>query len=294
MTTDPQDSGDSHARLGGWLTQGVREYTLKAIVTLAAGSVGLVAIFLTLRQFDVRPSELSMSASGMSVKLERRLPNGVEYFMAVSPQVGWQDTDIEIKTGDDVSFWASGQVNLSIFRINESVIERRLVEARINCMRDATQARPCTDPRAQTFAARMREDSSTTPEAFFADSELVRMQPRQPWLGPMGDTISADRSYPGRTMKKLAPALPYGQLVALILPKAEDPTREHARQAFTIGTILESKGGSRPEKKTGDLWLAVNDVWNGSGTLTGSRYPDNLFTLDNVGFFWVRISVVHK
>jgi hypothetical protein len=38
----------------------------------------------------------------------------------------------------------------------------------------------------------------------------------------------------------------------------------------------------------------VNDVWNGTGKRTGSVHPDNLFMADNVGFFWVRITVRPK
>lgn len=281
-------------RTDRWLTLAVREYAAKALVTAALAAVGLLIIFRSLSGLGLRPTELSMSASGMSVKLERRLANGVEYFVAVSPQVGWQDTDIEIKTTDDVEFWASGHVNLSIFRVNESVQLRRQVEGAINCLRAPNGPRPCADPRSQRFVDSLQKDTLLTPEALFTKEDYERIRPGQPWLGPDGDTVMSDRSFRGRTYKKLAPALPYGRLAGLILPKAEDPDWGNVSQAFGIGRSLESKGGERSAKKTGDLWLAVNDVWNGTGKLTGSTYPDNLFMLDNVGFFWVRITVTHK
>ncbi|HEX6037702.1 hypothetical protein [Longimicrobium sp.] len=272
----------------------VREYIVKAFVTLVLACVALAAIVTAFSRFQLRPTEISMSSGGMSVKLERQLPNGTEYFIAVSPQVGWQDTDIEIKADDEVEFWASGQVNLSIYRVNESVATRRQVEASVTCVPAPAEGRSCTDPRARAYADSLRRDSLVTPEAFYTTEEYERIRPRQPWVGPDGDEITADRSVRGRTRNKLAPPLPYGQLVGIILPKAEDPDARNAVQVFGIGRTLESAGGTRPTKKTGDLWLAINDVWNGRGKRTGSAYPDNLFLLDNAGFFWVRIRVIHR
>ena len=281
-----------------WFTLPVREYTAKVIVTSILAAIGLLLVFDRLGDMGLRPSELSMSATGMSVKLERRIPHGVEYFVVVAPQMGWQDTDIEIEPTDEVEFWASGQVNLSIFRVTESVVERRAAEARINCLRDGSAPATCTDSRARTFADSVRRDTLLAPEALFTPEERERMRPRQPWLGPEGDSVTKDRSYPGRTAKKLAPGLPYGRLIGLVLPKADDPiTRDtaQARRVFGIGRSKEIKGAERDTvlRQAGDLWLAVNDVWNGRPheRMESRAYPDNLFMSDNVGFFWVRVRI---
>lgn len=276
-----------------WFTVPVREYIVKVVVTFAMGILGVLALGFAFSHFQLRPTEVSMSSGGMSVKLERQFSNGTEYFIAVSPQVGWQDTDIEIKANDEVEFWASGQINLSIYRVNESVAVRRQIEASVVCSTQPAEPR-CTDERSRAYADSLRKDSLLTPEVFYTAEDYERIRPRQPWLGPDGDTITTDRSVRGRTRNKLAPPLPYGQLVGIILPKAEDPDAKNAAQAFGIGRSLESAGGSRPARKTGDLWLAINDVWNGTGKRTGSAYPDNLFLLDNAGFFWVRIRVIHR
>jgi hypothetical protein len=281
-----------------WFTLPVREYATKVVVTSIVAAVGLFLIFRELRDMGLGPTELSMSPTGMSVKLGKRIPNGVEYFVVVAPQMGWQDTDIKVAPTDEVEFWASGQVNLSIFRINESVIERRAAEARINCLRDGGAPASCTDARARTFADSVRRDTLLAPEALFTPEERRRMQPRQPWLGPEGDSVTVDRSYTGRTAKKLAPRLPYGRLIGLVLPTAEEPiTRDtaQARRVFGIGRTRVIKGAQRDTvlREGGDLWLAVNDVWNGPPNehMETRTYPDNLFMADNVGFFWVRVRI---
>ncbi len=278
-----------------WLTSAVREFIVKLVVSLFAGAIALTVIVRSLTTLGVRPSELSMSPSGIAVKMDRQVPGGHEYFVAVPPQIGWLDTDISISPDDHVVFWASGEVNLSIFRITESVQNRKRIEAQITCMvGNAAGIRACTDPRARRFADSLKVNAGLTPEDFFSASEIESIEPSQPWIGPGGDIVTDDRSYVGRTSKKLAPTMPFGQLVGLILPKDQDPDRLNSTQAFSIGTGLESESGQRVATRTGDLWLAVNDVWNGTGKLTGSNYPDNMFMLDNIGTFWVRVTVTKR
>ncbi len=279
----------------GWLTTAVKEFIVKLIVSLIAAIVVLNVAVVQLKKLGLRPTEVSMSPSGLAVKMDREVLGGHEYFVAVQPQMGWLDTDIPIAPDDHVVFWASGEVNLSIFRITESVQNRKRVEALIACRmgKDAAN-RDCPDPRARLFADSIKVNASLTPEDLFTPAEIESIKPSQPWLGPAGDSVTTDRSYPGRTSKKLAPSLPFGQLIGLVLPKDQDPDRKNSTTAFSIGSGFESEGGSRAAKRTGDLWLAVNDVWNGSGKLTGNTYPDNMFMLDNVGTFWVRVTVTKK
>lgn len=285
---DPEDNG-------AWFTTSVREFIVKLVVSLIAALIVLNVSMNLLKTMGLRPSEISMSPTGLAVKMDREVQGGHEYFVAVQPQMGWLNTDIPVSPDDHVVFWASGEVNLSIFRITESVQNRKRVEALITCMtgKEAV-ARTCTDPRARLFADSLKVNASLTPEDFFTAAELASIKPSQPWLGPNGDSVTTDRSYPGRTSKKLAPSLTFGQLIGLVLPTGQLPDRKNSTTAFSIGSGMESEGGSRPAKRTGDLWLAVNDVWNGTGKLTGNNYPDNMFMLDNVGTFWVRVTVTKK
>jgi hypothetical protein len=290
-----EGNGRGDGASGTWLTTTVREFIVKLLVSLMAGVFALWFAVGRLDKLGLRPTELSMSPNGIAVKMDRQVPGGHEYFMAVPPQIGWLDTDIPIAPDDHVVFWASGEVNLSLFRITESVQNRKRVEGQITCMvGNEGGTRSCTDPRARRFADSLEANASLTPEDFFTTAEVASMEPSQPWVGPAGDSVTQDRSYAGRTAKKLAPDLAFGQLIGLILPKDQDPDRQNSSIAFSIGSGVESEGGQRAAKRTGDLWLAVNDVWNGSGKLTGNIYPDNMFVLDNIGTFWVRVTVTKQ
>jgi hypothetical protein len=79
------------------------------------------------------------------------------------------------------------------------------------------------------------------------------------------------------------PERPVGALLGALTAAGRNP---QASDAFFIGTTFEGKEMVVPVD--GDLWFIVNDVWN-------KQNPEyeNMFFDDNVGSFWVVVSVTN-
>lgn len=177
----------------------------------------------------------------------------VSAFLVVHPQQPFLPTDIRVEAGGRLEAWADGRINIGVARLVEAV---------------------------QT-----------------GDVEAYD------WVGPAGEIdatgqpiLRADRGVPGREECLLNRAFPYGALLLAVSPNsrltpAEARELVPGREIFAVGTHLDVEAGS-----DGYLFLGVNDVYLDRPECRPDETPGagrdaDIFFLDNIGFFSVRLGV---
>ena len=231
-----------------------------AVLAVILGAVIVVAFTLIARTFDLRPSQLSLfGGAGILLQATHGSDDRREYLVLVNPQ-GWERTEIHVEAGDTLHVTAQGRVQISSGGLVRSGEARRAVERR------------------WIEQGRIDLAAGRTPEDWFPDSlsptERQSIVPERSWLGPSGDQKGSvqDHRYPGRTRRKVMPDMPYGGLLAAVVPLSQDT----AYRPIFVGsdtTIVATHAGH--------LWFTVNDV----------QHPLNLFFVDNIGGFLVRVAV---
>ncbi|HEX8284701.1 MAG TPA: hypothetical protein VF588_15155 [Pyrinomonadaceae bacterium] len=238
-----------------------------AFLAATAGFCGLLLLLFLLitKVLGVTTArELKLSTSGAQILFESQTSHKSEYLILVHPQ-GWQDAGIRVRGGDSVEFKADGRVTVDLNGIAERTLKRHQFEQKYVKLGVA-------DPAS--------ESPDKAPEVHFNAEERKALELRRGWVGPEGYTTqTTDQSFASRRTRRLLPDVNLGALVAAV--KDDKVSQPGKAQAFYVG-------GGKTLRATGDgeLWFNVNDVMN-----EGDQNNSDLFYADNIGFFWVKVTV---
>ena len=261
--------------LDGLLNQ-PKKFLYFSLMVLCLGLVIVSIYFLLLkvtRGSGLNPSEVQFSALG-SVHFQSTVNGKKQYLVVVRPQ-GWQNTQISLKAGEHLSFQAAGRVSIDLHGLVDAAQTMYELEQKEKGKIDFSQP----------------ADSQKTPEDFFDQDPDVKaryqtLKSNFPslWAEPDGlrdenrNLIIQDKDYPGRTKNKAMLKEPYGALIGTITSSQPLDKKEF----FPIG----KEKLWMPAPAEGDLWLNINDVIDKSDPL-----ESKLYYFDNIGFFWVKITI---
>jgi hypothetical protein len=241
---------------------------LVVLFLLVIGFFGLAvgAVWVVTKMLGLQASEVDIGAENAKVVFEsvQKKTGNEDYVVVVNPQ-GWQNTGIDVSAGDKLTFHAGGKICVDMNSIWENAQLRLKFEGDIV---KANKINP-DDPTAKP------------PEDYFSDEQKRQLILERPWTDPDGFNLKAFHpSYQSRHNRYLLPEKPAGGLVGGVTPGAGEPDRA---EAFFIG-----KQDTYVAPQDGQLWFTVNDV-----QFSDPSNP-NLFYNDNVGSFWVRVTVKKK
>lgn len=233
----------------------------------------IAGVFWVPSLFSAQTTEFTLGGaqSHLVIQSVEKNGNGI-YVLVVSPQ-GWQPSGIPVRKGDHLRFAAGGKVCIDVNSIIVMVAKRKAYEekwAKIKHIRtnDITETR--------------------VPEEYFTEQEQHDLVLDRPWVDPNGFSLDVFRpSFRSRRQRYLLPDEPAGSLVASVGDAYKEPPRG---EAFFVGVgdKVAHKADELIAPVDGWLWFTVNDV----------QYADtqnrNLFYNDNIGFFWVRVTVSHR
>lgn len=275
--------------LGSLLNEPKRFYHLLAMILCLGLAFALIyLVFLKVTKYSgLSPSEVQISALG-GVRFQTTTNGKNESLIIVRPQ-GWQRTKIYVKAGQHLSFEASGRVCIDMYGLIDAAERMHALE------QDEAKKHPdVIDPSHPETA-----DAQKAPENFFDEDEnkdearKLREQFAYLWAGPEGfhadKNYRVDKDFPGRTKNKAIPSAPYGALIGYINPgndfTSDDSVRKHF---FQIGNGRDPALDLNPMlvPNDGELWLNVNDVID-----PHDHKDSRIYYFDNVGFFWVKITV---
>jgi hypothetical protein len=193
----------------------------------------------------------------------------------VSPQ-GWNQTGIQVKDGDTFDILAGGRVHIDLSGLNAALEARRKAELRI---RDNNLVKP-----------------GTAPEDYYTEDEKTHIGDAWDWYGPEGVSPEqmAKRANGERHNRSVLPKEPYGMLTGAFFDSDQSPDRigqQLVAAAFPIGKHWKQKATA---KKSGFLYLTVNDVLYNPKCPAAPQdcpAPPQLFFVDNLGHFYVKIEV---
>jgi len=235
---------------------------------VALGCLGTLGCISFFHLFDVRPSEIQIGLQNTRVVLEHedKKSHTDEYLVMVSPQ-GWQDSGVPVHSKDSVSFSAGGRISIDLYTIVTMATLRNRFENewanKLGIKRD--------DPK-----------ELRVPEDYFTDAQKKALLLNRPWVGPEG--FSLDTYKPGfesRRKRYLLPGSNAGGLIAAFYSGDQNPNRSNA---FFVGR--ESQNND--VQQDGTIWFTVNDVQSLDPT------DPYLFYNDNIGSFWVKMTVKHN
>ena len=226
--------------------------------------IAIGAVWSVVTILGLRASEVTVNGENTKVvfeSVEKKTGNG-DYLVVVNPE-GWQSTGIDVRAGDKLTFHAGGKICIDMNSIWEVVQARKRFEDRV----------------AKEQKIRQNDETETrVPEDYFTTSEKQQLILTRPWVDPDGfDLRVFQPSFRSRRGRYLLPDKPAGGLVGSVKPGAGDPQPEGA---FFIG-----REDTYVAPRDGQLWFTVNDVQSHDPT------NPNLFYNDNVGSFWVRVTV---
>jgi len=251
-----------HCMLTSWKT-----FLSFLLLILCVASLGFLGFVIMNKYSGATIKAISFSATGPKVIFVTESSSGTkEYLLVVHPQ-GWQNTGIHIEEGNKISVKADGRVNIDGGGLFRTVIARKDLEDKIK------KDRHLDDKSA---------DQKQTPEYYFSDEDKKKTMVLRPWVDPSG--------FASNTADEQIMQLTFGN-------RAERLELKGANLGCLIGRIGESSASSPPFKigkalpdttiqTTGDLWLNVNDVKN-----LQSDLPQQMFYQDNLGCFWVVVTV---
>jgi hypothetical protein len=233
-----------------------------AIVGIAVGTTWALMEIL-----QVKASDVTISSKDSHVVFEsiEKSSGNREIVVIVSPE-GWQNTNIDIHKGDKISFAAGGMICIDMDSIWEKVHLRLQYEDEIakahNILRD-------------------NDKETRAPEDFFTEDQKKSLILNRPWVDPDGFSLDTFQpSFRSRRGRYVLPDKPAGGLIASITNGTKEPSRQ---DAFFVG-----RENDIVSDKDGQLSFNVNDV------TYNDPQNQNLFFNDNIGSFWVRITVKPK
>jgi hypothetical protein len=239
----------------------------RAIVFVTAVLSMLSAfIWLLLSQLGPRGLEIRTS-TGTSIVFGG--PGEVIRFdnILVHPR-GWIDTGLNLNTGDEVAFSASGSVNIAMGRMltalnNMSIAKKR--NEKIGKTRSVT--------------------------AFSKKQEMAALFP-YPWAGPEGlsdedfRSDSAKRSSRATRKERIIPPARLGQLIAIVSPTHICPDKGRpSGNSQVIPYDKNEKSTSFRSSAPGRLCLIVNDI------TYEKPNSESIARQDNLGFFSVSLRI---
>jgi hypothetical protein len=251
--------------MDGILTEPKRGLAL--IVLLASLSLLVIGIMLLVNHlFDLQTSEIEVGNGNSHVVLQQvqgRSGNG-NYVVIVNPE-GWQNTEIPVHSGDQISVVAGGKIAIDMYDVWQKSQRRTDYETALE--KGPPYLRP-NDP-----------NETRVPEDYFTEEQKESLRLTRPWTDPDGFSLEVFKpSFKSRRSLYLLPKENAGGLVAAIKGGADEPSKA---DAFFVGRKKDLVAS-----KDGFLWFNVNDV---------QYYKDpanpNLFYNDNIGSFWVLIAV---
>jgi len=238
------------------------------LLVCALGVLALAFVFGVLRFLSTKAEEVDFKGAHIeaSVLFANPTREGQVYTVMISPQ-GWQRTGIQVRRGDTLRFEAGGRVNVDLKGLIASLEERKRAEERIRTARNAGGWKTI-------------KEADFAPEHYFTADEVKNMKPKWDWTGPDGITLEETKknSIPARQMKTICPSKGYGALLAGIGEQSQGLSRD---LAFFVGSSR-----STVADRDGWLFFAVNDVTNDEDR----AFPD-MFFVDNIGFFYARVTV---
>ena len=199
-----------------------------------------------------------------SIVFSQSTKTGEEYLAIVHPQ-GWQETGIAVKEGDTLKFEAGGDINIDLGGLVRSIARRHDIEEKLI----AREAKAGRWP---------QEKNTFSPDEKFSPNEKAEIRPLWMWSDPDGATATGNLAIPARRDESIMKNANYGTLLGAIRETGITPERS---DAFKIG-----KSANVSTHKSGKLYFTVNDVW----AYDDPTFP-NKFFIDNVGFFWVKVTV---
>lgn len=232
---------------------------LAAVLALSLGAAWIVT-----HMFGLQASEITVGSENARVVFQsvQKRTGDADYIVVVSPQ-GWQNTLIDVSSGDKVTFYAGGKICIDM----DSVVEK--VQLRLKYENEI----------AKSMKIRPNDPTETrVPEDYFSDEQKRSLILNRPWVSPDGFDLRAfEPSFRSRHNRYLLPDKPAGGLIGAIKPGAKEPDQA---DAFFIGSQ-----NAYVAPRDGQLWFTVNDV-----QFSDPRNP-NLFYNDNIGMFWARVTV---
>jgi hypothetical protein len=221
----------------------------------------LVFVWLALRGVPKNTTEVEL---GSVTLLSQPTRNGSRYLVIVSPQ-GWQETAIQLKENDTLSFEAGGKVYFDLEGLVRSLDERQKAEERVI-------------EHEKKLGRWEAEKSHFLPEHYFTQRERALITPPWHWTDPNGDPATGGLANLYRKEKAIMKDRNYGALLGAIRETGAEPKRD---DAFFVGRSNTIKA-----KQSGKLYFIVNDVWDDDD----AAFP-NKFFIDNIGDFYVKVTV---
>jgi hypothetical protein len=248
------------------LDKPARAWPLLCLIVTIAGVI-VVTTWALMQILQVQASDVTIGSKDSHVVFQsvHKLTGNHEFVVIVSPE-GWQNTGIDIHSGDKISFAAGGKICIDMNSIWEKVQLRKQYEDAIakahNILRDT-------------------DKETRVPEDYFTDAQKKSLILDRPWVNPDGFSLDKFQpSFRSRRNRYILPDKPAGGLIASITAGTSEPSRQ---DAFFVG-----REHDLVSDKDGQLWFNVNDV------TYGDPQNQNLFFNDNVGSFWVHMTVKSK
>ena len=209
-------------------------------------------------------SQMSIGPGG--ILLAQTTGSGAVYIAVVDPQ-GWEETGIQVTEGDVLNFEAYGKVQPDLRDLNYSIEARRKATLRVIAQ----------EQRLHRWEA---EKENFRIEGAFTDEETKDSKLLWDWNDPNGNPETQSLTDPYPLKQVILKGCNIGALVGAIRETGVQPARS---DAFFVG-----RNNRIVAKRSGKLYFIVNDVWDDDDT----SFPDKFF-VDNIGFFYVKVTVEH-
>ncbi len=265
MSTNPLNQGKTFADVFDSIISDVKKFVGFILLIFCFVVLIYFVIWIITKTFDLSGAkEIQVSATGTRILFETKSGDKTESLLIVHPQ-GWQDSGIKVKKDDRIKFESGGSITIDLHGIVERTEIRRELEDRYGKKKNLDRTSVTVDQ---------------TPEYYYTDEDKQSLRLERGWIGSEGypNTLTS-RGYAGNRQRRLVPDKPPGSLIGAI-KNSLSPTPERP-EAFCIGRSYETT-----VSHDGTLWFNVNDTLN-------DEDPQNadLFYADNIGFFWVKVTV---
>lgn len=249
-----------------------------ASVTVCFGLIIFVFVLLVIRNLPSRASQVQLGPASI---LFSQSEIGMDKFLLVVPPQGWTRTGIFVSEGATVEIDAGGKVQIDLTGLNRALEARRKAEEKIQQYKNDGKLGNVND---KDFAP---DDYFT--KDYFTEDELKAMKPIWKWIGPDGTSDEEMKvARPARRARSILPVNNYGVLLAAFDPTDVDPSADSAVSSHLVSKAF--KVGSKLKMTTdhsGYLYFAINDVQG------KDQFPE-MFSIDNIGAFFAKVSVTTK
>lgn len=258
-------------------------WKLLLMVTSVAVCFGLIIFVFVLLVIRNLPSRASQLQLGPAAILFSQSETGMDKYVIVVPPQGWTRTEILVPAGATVEIEeAGGKVQVDLTGLNRALDARRQAEDKIWQLKNEGRLPNVSD---KDFAP---EDYFT--KEFFTEGELKAMKPIWKWIGPDGisDEEMIKDAKPARRARSISPKNSYGALLAAFHPADVDPSTDPTvRSDLVLKAFKVGKKRKITTDHSGYLYFAINDVQG------PDQFPD-MFTIDNIGAFFAKVSIVKR